>query len=256
MEFMSDESFKPTDVFDPKLWRSVYDNNHKNDSAFVFRRGAEIVFNIISGLARPGQFWLDIGCGTGDLAAKLSQKGLSVIGVDHDPAMLAVANKRFLANPSAKNLKFVHANAANLPFDDETVDGITAVSLAGCLSSPDEFFRQAHRILRKGGFAVITFTNRDSFLLKINRYMRQIAPKTRKSPLDSLLIRLYRPARVIEVLQNTSFKMVDVKFYNFFLNPANRLIPSESFALYLEGLGKYKIARRLGRNFIIVAQKI
>ncbi|MBN1391580.1 MAG: methyltransferase domain-containing protein [Sedimentisphaerales bacterium] len=253
---MSQENIKPTDIFDPGLWSSVYDNNNKNDSAFIFRRGAEIVFDISSNIARAGQLWLDIGCGSGDLAEKLSQKDLSVIGVDHDPAMLELANKRFLANPSTGNLKFVKASVCNLPFNNETVDGITAVSLAGCLSSPDEFFRQAHRILRKGGFAVMTFTNRDSFLLKINLYMRKIAHKTQKSALDSLLIRLYRPARVIEDLQNVGFKMVDVKFYNFFLNPANRLIPSKSFALYLEYLNKYKIARRLGRNFIIVAQKI
>jgi ubiquinone/menaquinone biosynthesis C-methylase UbiE len=253
---MSERNFKLTDYFEPEQWAGIYGAGKKNDSAFIFRHGTDLVFDISSRLGRPGGLWLDIGCGTGDLAAKLSETGWTVVGLDHDPRMIDFAKKRFLVETANDNLKFVPANAYDLPFGDETVDGITAVSLVGCLASPVKFFRQVHRVLRKGGFAVITFTNRASFLLKINAPLRKIMFKTRKSAADSFLFRFYRCASVTEDLQNIGLRVVETRFYNFFLNPANRLFPPESFALYLEGLNKYKIGRRLARNFIIVAQKM
>ncbi len=253
---MSEQHFKPTDYFDPAQWSGVYDPDKKDDGAFIFTHGADLVFDISAALARTGGRWLDVGCGTGHLAAKLSEAGLSVVAVDHDPRMIDLAKKRFSNKPQPDNLKFTPANAYDLPFADDTFDGVVAASLAGCLSSPDKFFREVHRVLHKGGFAVITFTNRSSLLLKINWYIRKKAFKAGKLTADAFSYRLYRCARVVEDLQKTGLRMVKVRYYNFFLNPGSRLIPSKTFALYLENLGKYKIGRRLGRNFVIVAQKM
>jgi len=37
---------------------------------------------------------LDAGCGTGRVAIELARRGVDVVGVDHDPSMLAVAQAR------------------------------------------------------------------------------------------------------------------------------------------------------------------
>jgi ubiquinone/menaquinone biosynthesis C-methylase UbiE len=41
-----------------------------------------------------GQQVLDLGCGTGDLAAELTARGAAVTGIDHDPELLAAARIR------------------------------------------------------------------------------------------------------------------------------------------------------------------
>jgi ubiquinone/menaquinone biosynthesis C-methylase UbiE len=244
---------KPVDHFDAAQWERVYTAGTGGD--FVFRRGVELAEQICSELSSPGQVWVDVGCGTGHLAAGLSRAGRSVIGVDHDPAMTDYAKKRFLNEASMHSLQFITADACRLPFGDETVDGVAATSLAGCLLSPERFFEEAYRVLRRGGFAVMTFTNRASLLLKLNSYLRRIMPPTGELNDNNFSFRLYHDNHVVRDFKKTGFKVMEVRYYNFFLNWGDRLLGPASLTLGAEGLDTYKIRRRLGRNFIVVGKK-
>lgn len=51
---------------------------------------------------------LDAGCGTGRVAMELARRGVDVVGVDLDPAMLEVARRK------APELEWVEANLASL----------------------------------------------------------------------------------------------------------------------------------------------
>ncbi|HEY4791409.1 MAG TPA: class I SAM-dependent methyltransferase, partial [Actinomycetes bacterium] len=44
--------------------------------------------------ASSGEVVLDLGCGTGELAARIAATGARVIGLDSDPAMVAAARER------------------------------------------------------------------------------------------------------------------------------------------------------------------
>ena len=62
---------------------------------------------------------LDVGCGTGSLCSVLSERGLSVTGIDPAMNMLAVASRK----PENKNIQFIQANALEkLPFADQSFD--------------------------------------------------------------------------------------------------------------------------------------
>jgi ubiquinone/menaquinone biosynthesis C-methylase UbiE len=62
---------------------------------------------------------IDIGCGTGALCSVLSQKGLSVTGVDTAQKMLKIARK----NSKNSNINFIEANVLKrLPFEDKYFD--------------------------------------------------------------------------------------------------------------------------------------
>jgi ubiquinone/menaquinone biosynthesis C-methylase UbiE len=63
---------------------------------------------------------LDAGCGTGRLVGPLQELGLRVVGADLSPAMVAEARS---AMPEAE---FHVADLAELPFDDESFDGVVA----------------------------------------------------------------------------------------------------------------------------------
>lgn len=49
---------------------------------------------LIAGRLAPAARVLDAGCGTGRVAARLAELGFDVVGVDVDPAMVAVAQER------------------------------------------------------------------------------------------------------------------------------------------------------------------
>lgn len=62
---------------------------------------------------------IDIGCGTGALCSVLSEKGLSVTGIDTAEKMLKIARVK----PENKKISFIQANVLEtLPFEDKSFD--------------------------------------------------------------------------------------------------------------------------------------
>ena len=54
---------------------------------------------------------LDVGCGTGTLACRLTQLGIAAVGLDPAEASLAVAR----AKPGAEHVRWIHADASSVP---------------------------------------------------------------------------------------------------------------------------------------------
>jgi ubiquinone/menaquinone biosynthesis C-methylase UbiE len=98
-----------------------------------------------------GQRVLDVGCGTGRLAAALSERS-TVWGIDASPEMLAVARRRVPANVRLKL-----ARAESPPFKEAWFDRVTYWLVVHLLDRP-EAFRAAWRVLAPGGRAcIVTF---------------------------------------------------------------------------------------------------
>jgi hypothetical protein len=68
--------------------------------------------------------------------------------------------------------------------------------------------------------------------------------------------RVHACAEVVDKLEKVGLRIIDVRFYNFFLNVGDLMIPPKPLAIYCERLNKYSISHRLGGNFIVVAHKI
>ncbi len=70
-------------------WDSgLYD--HKHD--FVSKYGEDLI-EILN--PKPGEEILDLGCGTGDLADKISGKGAHVTGIDSSKEMIDAAREKY-----------------------------------------------------------------------------------------------------------------------------------------------------------------
>jgi malonyl-CoA O-methyltransferase len=96
---------------------------------------------------------LDLGCGTGRHSLWLAQQGAEVTGVDFSDGMLAEARKK----PGADPIRFVvHDLAQPLPFPDATFDLVVSGLVLEHLIDLAVFFREARRVLKLGGFAVIS----------------------------------------------------------------------------------------------------
>jgi ubiquinone/menaquinone biosynthesis C-methylase UbiE len=100
---------------------------------------------------------LDIGCGTGVLACRLSAQGITVVGVDPARASLEIARRK----PGADLVTWLFGDASALP--PLTVDAVTMTGNVAQVFVHDEewstVLSAAHRALHDGG--VLVFETRD-----------------------------------------------------------------------------------------------
>jgi ubiquinone/menaquinone biosynthesis C-methylase UbiE len=104
-------------------------------------------------LPPPEGFTLDVGCGEGRLARDLAERGYRVTGVEPAPTLLRAAQE---AHPGGT---YVAGEAANLPFDDNSV---TLLLSYNSLMDTDDLggaLREFARVLRPGGRLCITITH-------------------------------------------------------------------------------------------------
>jgi SAM-dependent methyltransferase len=92
---------------------------------------------------------LDLGCGTGLLAQRLSQQGYRVTGLDLSYGML------LQGSPA---LRYVQGDGAALPFADASFDGAVTVAALHHIFEPAKVastIREMLRVTRPGGAAII-----------------------------------------------------------------------------------------------------
>ncbi len=107
---------------------------YDRDFAFVASYGAELLDWLA---VRPGETVLDLGCGTGELAARIAEAGARVIGIDSDPGMIEAARRRLPGG----DLRVADAHDFSV---EEPVDAVfsnaalhwmpAAVEVLGCVS--------------------------------------------------------------------------------------------------------------------------
>ena len=113
---------------------------------FVGRYGDDLV-DLLD--AQPGGRVLDLGCGTGPHAAKLTSRGASVVGLDADPRMLRKAAE------DHPGVTFVAADAT--AFDlarlgaDRPFDACFSNAALHWMTPQDAVLRNVRSALRKGG---------------------------------------------------------------------------------------------------------
>jgi 2-polyprenyl-6-hydroxyphenyl methylase/3-demethylubiquinone-9 3-methyltransferase len=143
-------------------------------AAGSFSRRAAAILTLPGG-ARPGEHWLDAGCGTGTLARHLVQQGCRVTGVDGSARMIEVA-ERAAAGAHGAVLTFLHVNdVIALPFAAGSFDGVVCSSVLEYVQSPPRVLAELARVLRPGGRLLVSVPNRHALLrraLKIAHWSR------------------------------------------------------------------------------------
>ena len=103
---------------------------------------------------RPGEKWLDVCCGTGKLTLAirrmLGHDG-EVVGLDFTPSMLAVARRAEQLANLPQPIRWVEADALNIPYVDEMFDGVTIGFGLRNLPDFDRGIREMRRVLKPGG---------------------------------------------------------------------------------------------------------
>lgn len=95
---------------------------------------------------------LDVGCGTGTLAARLSELGYDVVGVDPSEGMMDVMRRR------APSVEAVPGSGADLPFGDGEFDVALSVATMHHIAEPAAVrstLSEMVRAVRPGGLVVV-----------------------------------------------------------------------------------------------------
>ena len=98
-----------------------------------------------SAAVRAGSRVLDVATGAGYVAAAALQRGAGPVGIDFSAAQVRLARDR---HPT---VRFEQADAEKLPFEPESFDAVVSAFGICHLPNPDQFLREAHRVLKRGG---------------------------------------------------------------------------------------------------------
>lgn len=110
--------------------------------------GSSFVDEALLALLDPKWVVADLGCGTGDIAARLAPLVAAVHVVDMSKAMLAAARKRLGGHA---NVEFHHGDLTSIPLHDRSVDAAIISLVLHHVAEPPAAIQEAARLLRPHG---------------------------------------------------------------------------------------------------------
>lgn len=113
----------------------------------------------------PGSCYLDVGCGTGNYTAAMSEKDVNITGVDPSAIMLKEARGRHGA------VSWLQAAVEQLPLANNTFAGAMATFTVHHWQDMDKGFAEIARVLIRGGrMVLLTFTPQQEAGYWLNHY--------------------------------------------------------------------------------------
>ena len=188
-----------------------------------WRRTARMFTHILN---RPEARVLDLCCGTGDMTFALSRRAgkasPKILGADFSRAMLTRANKK----SAGTTLRWVEADALNMPFSDESFNLVTSAFGFRNLASYDTGLSEIARVLRPDGeCGILDFGEPGGMIGKLYRfYFRSVMPKVGtlvsgvKGPyayLPASVARFPEPSEMLERMRRAGFREATWTPYTF-----------------------------------------
>jgi ubiquinone/menaquinone biosynthesis C-methylase UbiE len=115
----------------------------------------EILFGLVFGNVKPGEKLLDVGIGTGLSSIPFYRVGLEIYGIDGSKEML----KKCRGKRIAKQLKLFNLRNNNLPYKDREFDHVISNGVFYFFENLEPFFKEAYRVLNRGGTFSFTVEN-------------------------------------------------------------------------------------------------
>jgi ubiquinone/menaquinone biosynthesis C-methylase UbiE len=138
-------------------WSRIY------DWPWVQRATYRPIHNaVLQALATPpAHRVLDIGCGTGQLAARIKRERpvTYVVGCDFSAGMLQRAAAR------RHDVRWIQGDAGHLPFRDKLFDAITCTEAFHWFPDQNAALAECHRVLKPGGRLLLALVNTPATLV-------------------------------------------------------------------------------------------
>lgn len=135
----------PRDQFGRSAGQYLTSSVHANKSALD---------ELVDAVKPKGGTIVDVGCGAGHTAFAFSPHAQTVIATDITPEMLEVTALAAI-DRGYTNIRTQQAWAEELPFENESIDGITCRLAAHHFRSIQAFVIDSYRVLKPGGWLAI-----------------------------------------------------------------------------------------------------
>jgi ubiquinone/menaquinone biosynthesis C-methylase UbiE len=107
---------------------------------------------------QPGEFVLDVGCGSGVFTMDVLSCGAHIVGLDISYPMLTRAAYKTAGSVFAG----VVGDMVSLPFPDDMFDKVFSMTAIEFAADAGQAVAELHRVVRKGGTVVLTSLNSKS----------------------------------------------------------------------------------------------
>ena len=136
--------------FDKKA--DIWENNYLDKKNPISNRSKNF-YKYIKSFSKEKLTILDVGCGTGDISAFLSDKGNLLTSLDVSNLMIAKASSRFFD----KYINWVLIDeSGHLPLDNTKFDVVLISSVLEYHMNPELLISESYRVLNKPGFLIFT----------------------------------------------------------------------------------------------------
>jgi demethylmenaquinone methyltransferase/2-methoxy-6-polyprenyl-1,4-benzoquinol methylase len=130
--------------------------------------GVDRAYDRLASHIKKGDTILDIGCGTGALSLRAAKAGAKVRGIDINPQMLEIAERRAKDQGLGKSVEFIEMGVAELGGEKDKYDVIMSGLCFSELTDDELNFtiREARRLLTPKGILLIADEVRPQNILK------------------------------------------------------------------------------------------
>jgi ubiquinone/menaquinone biosynthesis C-methylase UbiE len=143
-----------------QYWKSIYDRRDLTATTFQQRTRRSLEWVKELRLA-PGTPILDVGCGAGLTAVTLARWGYRVHAVDHVSAMLDLTRKSAEEAGMEDLIEPGLADICSLTqFSDNHFGLVISLGVIGWLESPQQAVNEMYRVLKPGGYLILSVGNR------------------------------------------------------------------------------------------------
>lgn len=150
---MQPDSNKGRELFDD--WPERYERWFETEiGKLVKHYEAEMLHELLD--PRPGDYLLDVGCGTGVFTESILAQGAEIVGFDLSLPMVSAAAQRFRAHPFYPMV----GNMLALPFASGSFDKVFSMTAIEFVVNGQAAVAELERVTKNGGRIVITTLNR------------------------------------------------------------------------------------------------
>ena len=171
--------------------------------------------------------FLDVATGTADIPLEIGKrypKPTQIVGMDFSLSMLELGNKKISNNKLSKAIKLIPGSAENIPFKDQSFDGVITSFGVRNFTDAKQGLGEMHRILKPNGkIVVLEFSFPKNMILQwlYRYYFEKILPITGRIISGHKIAYSYLPSSVVNFPQGETFKkMLECSgFKNISLKP-------------------------------------
>ena len=137
-------------------------HEHKKYFEIAYRNGADVWTHLpikrtelkLTEKLKVDSLILDAGSGRGLIAKQLAESGFRVIGIDFEKNIVEKTNSEIKNWGLEGKLKFLEADVLDIPFTDNSFDGVCDFGLLENLFSEDwvQYANEINRVLKPGGY--------------------------------------------------------------------------------------------------------